>query len=308
MNLPSASTLLNRLSAKAKFRHMLVLIKLAELGSMRRAALAVNMTQPAVSQMVAELETLLETPLFFRHARGVRPNDVTTALLPVARRILQSVEDCAEAVAGTLRQQTGVVRVSASPAAMNGILEPSVIGFAKSHPDTQLHVFEELAGDPLAAITNGSADIVVTREPAVVPKGWVFQPVLMDELIIVCRDQHPLATADNCKPSELADQIWLSNRVGSVARQRLEELAFEHGWPEENRCGVIVHIPEMTRKLLMESDYLVVVPKSVARPWLDSGDLVQIQPRLTTSLSPLGFVMPEQGAFKSLRQFVDFFG
>ena len=45
---PSADTLLNRFTVKVKFRHMQVLVKLAEVGSMRRAAQAVNMTQPAI--------------------------------------------------------------------------------------------------------------------------------------------------------------------------------------------------------------------------------------------------------------------
>lgn len=66
---PSANTLLNRFVVKAKFRHMQVLIKLAEVGSMRKTADAVNMTQPAISQLVQELEKLLETDLFFRHAK-----------------------------------------------------------------------------------------------------------------------------------------------------------------------------------------------------------------------------------------------
>ena len=76
----SANTLLNRFVVRSKFRHMQVLIKLAEIGSMRRTAEAVNMTQPAITQLVAELEKLLETKLFLRHAKGVEPTVAEKAL------------------------------------------------------------------------------------------------------------------------------------------------------------------------------------------------------------------------------------
>jgi DNA-binding transcriptional LysR family regulator len=69
----SASALLNRLLARGKFRHLQVLLQLAELGSVQRTADAIGMTQSSVTQTLAYLENLLEVKLFERHARGVRP-------------------------------------------------------------------------------------------------------------------------------------------------------------------------------------------------------------------------------------------
>ncbi|MBO6883754.1 MAG: LysR family transcriptional regulator [Marivita sp.] len=86
MPAPDANILMNRLLLKGKVRHMLVLVRLIELGSMRRTATALNMAQPAVTQIVAEMEALLETELFFRHARGVEPTEAAKDLLPVAHR------------------------------------------------------------------------------------------------------------------------------------------------------------------------------------------------------------------------------
>eukprot|EP01041_Mallomonas_annulata_P030950 gene30950-53179_t len=96
---PSASALLQRLLARGKFRHLQVLLRLAELGSVQRTADAIGMTQSAITQTLAYVEALLEVRLFQRHARGVRPTAICSDLLPVARQLLQGVAQGAEIVA-----------------------------------------------------------------------------------------------------------------------------------------------------------------------------------------------------------------
>ena len=292
---PSASTLLNRFTVKAKFRHMQVLIKLTELGSMRRAAQAVHMTQPAISQLVAELEALMETELFFRHARGVEPTEATKELLPVAQRILAALEDGAETVANRLQEQGGIVRVSASAAAIGGLLHEALPRFAARFPDVQVHVTQASEVDPLAAIAEGAADIICTRQPKTIPEGWTFVASLEDALVVVAASHHPFATQNPVPDAALGQGLWLQNRVGSVARDRFEQAAQKGNWPAEARCPIITHIPEMTRKMLSTGAYLAILPRSVALPWIAFGDIVELVTDVTAPLLPLGYIWrPDQ--------------
>ena len=292
---PSASTLLNRFVVKAKFRHMQVLVTLAEVGSMRRAAQAVNMTQPAISQLVQELEKLLETDLFFRHAKGVAPTDATKELLPIAQRILGAIGDGAESIANRLHQQGGVVRISASPAAMAAMIQDRLDGFATRYPDILVQIAQMSDQDPLSGIVEGKADIVCTREPNVVPKGWAFERCAEDGLIAVCGTSHRLAGRKDISGEELGQEKWLLNRVGSVARDRFEELAAKYNWPLSARCQVIMHIPELTIDMLGTGKYLAVVPRSVALPWLRSNRAAELTSEINAPLGPLGFLwMPER--------------
>lgn len=87
----NATAFLNRLLARGKFRHVQVILVLAELGSVQRTADAIGMTQSSVSQTLAYLEQLLEVRLFERHARGVRPTLACADLLPVARQLMMGV-------------------------------------------------------------------------------------------------------------------------------------------------------------------------------------------------------------------------
>ncbi len=287
---PSANTLLNRFTVKAKFRHMQIIVKLTELGSMRRAAQAVNMTQPAISQLVAELEALLETQLFFRHARGVEPTEATKELLPIAQRVLAALEDGAETVANRLQEQGGIVRVSASPAAVGGMLFDALKSFADRRADILVHVSQIGDVDPLSAIADNSADIVCLRECSTLPEGWSFVRCVEDALVVVCGCNHPFAKRPNLTLKDLGQGQWLQNRVGSVARDRFEQVASAGNWPQTARCQIIMHIPELTRKMLLSDQYLAVLPRSVAALWLSSGEIVELETEISEPLPPLGFI------------------
>ncbi|MDZ7823046.1 MAG: LysR family transcriptional regulator [Ahrensia sp.] len=285
---------------------MQVLVKLAELGSMRRAAAAVNMTQPAVSQMIAELERLLETTLFLRHARGVEPTPATRELLPIAQRILEALEDGAETVANRLLQQGGVVRITASPAALRGLIEGKLDTFTTVHPDVQVHISQAVGNDPLEGIVDGSADIVCTREPAVTPEGWTFVPCIEDALIVVCGAKHPLAGKKSVEAAELGACKWLINRVGSVARNRFEEISERHGWPQSARCQVIMHIPELTKEMLLTGKYLAILPRSVAVAWLQSGEVVQVYTEINVPMEKLGFLWRADSSASATLKFASY--
>ena len=146
----NAQTLLTRLTTRARLRHMQALVKLDDLRSMTRAAQAMGMTQPAMTQLVAEMEQLLETTLFLRHSRGVDPTPVAQDLMPVARRILAAMEEGAEAVATRIRRDSGPIRVAATVAAVGALLNRLLPELSRAQPTLQLMV-ETVMGLSLSA-------------------------------------------------------------------------------------------------------------------------------------------------------------
>lgn len=295
----TSAALLRRFITKAKFRHMEVLLRVAELGSMRRAAEAVGMTQPSISQLVSELESLLETQLFFRHARGVEPTDATVELLPVARRILAALGDGAELLANRLEKNSGQVRVAASEAGLLGLVHPVLPEFVRRNRAVTLQVVPATGGDPLRHIADGECDILCVRQPEVIPKGWAFQECQDDALITACGAGHPLAGATDISLETLGEYRWLMNRTDSIARARFEEVFAAQGWPETSRCNAILHIPELTHQLLSTGDYLAILPRSVARPFVDRGTMVELSCPMTFPLAPLGYIWKGERASRA---------
>ena len=205
--------------AKARFRHFEVLVRLTELGSVKRTADSIGMTQPGVTQLLADLEELLEVKLFHRHARGVMPTQACQDLLPMARQCLLGLSTSAEAIADRSTLGQGVVRIKASTAGINGLLVEALPALNEKFPGIQLHIHEAELNEQFASISNGDMELGVCRQPAQCPAGWQFQALMADEFVVVCNTTHRLATKSKVTWKDLIQETWVLSPIGSAARE-----------------------------------------------------------------------------------------
>lgn len=290
---PSASVLLNRLLARGKFRHLQVLLRLAELGSLQRTADAIGITQSAVTQTLAYLERLLETPLFERHARGVRPTPACVNLLPVARQLMMGVADGAQVLAAHHSQGSHTVRLAASSAATTGLLLPCLSGFHEAHPGVEILLGESEGPDQLLAIARGEVDMVACRQPAALPDGWTFHALVEDRYVVVCSSSHRLTRRSRLDWSALAGECWLLTPAGSGARQRFDELASGFAQPPRTH-PLITRVLAAMAWTLRTQGVLVLLPFSVVRHLVQAGELAVLPLKDSGSTQPLGLLRPAQ--------------
>jgi DNA-binding transcriptional LysR family regulator len=302
---PDANAIYRRFIGKAKIRHLNLLIQLHDLGNMKRAAEALGLSQPAVSLAVSELEKLLGVQLFLRHARGVEPTPVAADLIPIARRIMAAMGDGVEVVSNAINENSGYIRISATPAAISGILHRHIGSFARKFQSTHIEITEVAGANPLEAISNEVCDILMLREPMMVPESWEFIKVLDDDLIVVCGSQNLLSQQRNISRDDFRNHEWLLTRRGSIARNAFEELAEEAQIPSVNRCGLVMHVPVLTLKLLVQGNYLSLIPRSVAIPWINEGLVVELDSPATKRLMPLGLLWNPTTANRVVRKFVE---
>ena len=292
----SATALVNRLLARGKFRHVQVLLQLAELGSVQRTADAIGLTQSSVTQTLAYLENLLEVPLFERHTRGVRPTAACRDLLPIARQLLMGLGETADVVVARQREAHSVVRLIGSAAAINGLLVDALPGFPDRHSGIHVHLREAEGGDQLLAITRGDVDLVACREPAIVPEGWVFEAVRSDRFVVICRASHPLARRRAVKCSELGDQTWLAVPAGIAGRAKFDELAESFAAPPRI-YPIVSRSIQLWHRLLMAHDLLAFLPINLVRPHLDTRELVEVRVReVLPAIRAIGLMRPVQPA------------
>lgn len=290
----SASVLLNRLLARGKFRHVQVLLKLAELGSVRRTADAIGMTQSAVTQTLAYLEDLVEMPLFERHTRGVRPTAACADLLPVARNMLLGVTEGAEVLAARQNLGRGAVRMMASNSACDGMLVQTLPGFHDRHPDIQVHLTEAEGDALMLAASRGEVDLVACRRRVVHPEGWQFHPLVEERFVVLCAPGHPLARSRAVGRAALADASWLLSPAGSVAREQFDEFASH--FPHPPRVHPLVsRSPTLIGWLLRQRPVLAFVPSSFLRHLVDAGELAEVRIGEPIRLEPLGLLQRAAG-------------
>ncbi|WP_260319648.1 LysR family transcriptional regulator [Variovorax guangxiensis] len=264
------SVLLNRLLSRCRFRHLQMLVKLAELGSLKRTAEALGLTQPAVTHLLKDLEELLETQLFYRHARGVRPTAMGAALLPSARRILDTLAHGAEMVATRHGEAQGAVRVASITGGISGLLVRALPAFNAVRPEIVVQVAEVDVEQLGLAVARRDADLVLCRRPSILPEGWTFSPLLEDRFVVVSRPDHPLAGRTSIRFDELQPELWLPLPIATAAQTLFEDLT--QNWdPPAKTCRIITRAPSLSWSLLEQTDMISLVPHSVVRQLVEAG-------------------------------------
>ncbi len=279
--------------AKARFRHFEVLVRLTELGSVKRTADSIGMTQPGVTQLLADLEELLEVKLFHRHARGVMPTQACQDLLPMARQCLLGLSTSAEAIADRSTLGQGVVRIKASTAGINGLLVEALPALNEKFPGIQLHFHEAELNEQFASISNGDMELGVCRQPAQCPAGWQFQALMADEFVVVCNTTHRLATKSKVTWKDLSQETWVLSPIGSAAREKFEALSELHKFTP-NTCHVITRVSSMTWAMMQQRPLLTLVPASVFQQLKNAKQLTTLQLKEKLPFDPLGLLLPEK--------------
>lgn len=302
---PTASVLLQRLLSRGKFRHVQVLLKLAELGSLKRAADAMGMTQSAVTQTLAYLEQLLEIPLFERHAKGVRPTPVCEDLLPVARQLFQGLAQGAEVLAVHQAEDQETVRLVASAAAINGILVEVLGHLQKGAPGVQVILNEIEGNEQLMAIARSEVDMVVCRRPKEMPEAWRFTPLISDRLVIVCRPQHPLMKLKNIDRNTLSRFEWLLMPTGSAARELFDQQMKPH-LHDLKTFPLITRVMTPIASLMRQRNLLCQIPLSVVKHLIDNGELKVLKNLNEDHLEPIGLLTPAKDPKRSVTKLISF--
>lgn len=299
-----ANVLLSRLMVGGRLRHLHLFVKLVELGNLKRSAEALHLSQPAATQLLADLEHLVGVRLFDRHARGVRPTPATEVLLPLVRRALDALADASEALTVIRQQGKGVVRVAAITSALSGWLVRGLPAFAQAEPGIQVQVQECEADRCAEWVSRQQVDVAFCREPQPLPTGCSFHPRLADDWVVACGPQHPLNRGQPLDWSTAARERWLMPPVQSAARRAFEErMALLGASPAVS--PVVTRVSGLTWALLQGDRLLTLLPYGVVRQLVEAGQLAILDVRPTLSFSPLGWLLNDAAVSHATRRFLD---
>lgn len=287
-----ASVLLNRLLARGKFRHLQVLLRLAELGSVQRTADAIGVTQSSVTQTLAYLEALLDARLFQRHARGVTPTPTCVDLLPVARQVMMGLAEGADVLVARQRRGGGIVRLLASSAGVHSVLLEALPPFHQRHPAIQVHLREAEGEDQLLAVARGEVDVVVCRRPVALPEGWNFQPLVADHFVVVCGPDHPILRRRRVDWKVLGRELWMLAPAESAARLRFDEVAQHFDAPARTH-PLVSRVFSAAVATLQRDGVLALLPMSFVRHAVETGQLALVPAPSDLPLDPIGVMSPQ---------------
>lgn len=178
--------------------HLKALADVVELGSFSAAADRLNLTQPAVSLQIRQLEQRLGTALIERVGRKARPTAAGAELLLHAARIDAAVQAALEAVARQGSEVMGKVRIGTGATACIFLLPPLLQKLRQAHPRLEITIATGNAGDIARAVEDNRLDIGLVALP-VSSRSLEIMPVLDDPFVLIGPPDMPLppeATAD----------------------------------------------------------------------------------------------------------------
>lgn len=138
-----------------------VMVKVAEAGNISQAAIALGLTQPTVSRIIATLEKDFGGPLFYRTGRGVTLTEIGEAALPRARAIIANSEQLTADMRDLVKSPSGMVAVAMLPSQVQNLAGELFDQVRRMFPGVRLRLLEGFSSQIEEWLSDGRADIAL---------------------------------------------------------------------------------------------------------------------------------------------------
>ncbi|OGL20288.1 MAG: LysR family transcriptional regulator [Candidatus Rokubacteria bacterium RIFCSPLOWO2_12_FULL_69_21] len=209
-------------------RQLEIFVKVAELGSFSKAAEALFLTQPTVSEHIRGLEEELGVRLLDRLGRGAAPTKAGQLLLGYGRRILELHREARQALDQFQGRMSGELVIAASTIPGEYVL-PALIGrFKEKYPDIAISL---LIGDTQRVVEwvlEGRAELAVAGAQ-IDHRALEYRELMPDELVLVVSAAHPWHGKKTATLEEVRAEPLIVRERGSGSRHALEKALAEVG-------------------------------------------------------------------------------
>ncbi|WP_154914471.1 LysR substrate-binding domain-containing protein [Klebsiella michiganensis] len=276
-------------SQRIRLRHLHTFVAVAQQGTLGRAAETLNLSQPALSKTLNELEQLTGTRLFERGRLGAQLTLVGEQFLTHAVKVLDALNTAGQALNRKEGLNSDIVRIGALPTAALGIL-PSVIGqFHQQQKDITLQVATMNNTMLLAGLKSGEIDIGIGRmsDPELM-SGLNYELLFLESLKLVVRPGHPLLQ-ETVTLSRVMEWPVVVSPKGTLPRQNAETLLQSQGCKIPSGC-IETLSASLSRQLTVDYDYVWLVPSGAVKDDLRRGLLAALPVPTQGAGEPIGIL------------------
>lgn len=287
---------------RIKLRHLRTFVAIVRQQSLKDAADVLNLTQPAVSKTLKELERILDATLLTRDRGGVRLTPEGELFLGSAETSLAALEQGVAGLARLHAGERGKLAVGALPSVAAHVLPRAALALDRIAPDIVLFCEEGPHGYLADRLRRGVLDVVVGRlgRPQTM-EGIAFEQLYMEHVAFVTRPDHPLTGRRDLKA--IADWPVIYPPEGSAIRPLVDRLMLAHG------LGDLPHRVDSVsaafgRGLTLRSDAVWVISQGVVTDDLAEGRLAALPVDTGMTAGPVGIMTrADDGAGRAVRKF-----
>ena len=281
-------------NSRLKMKHLELFRKVCELQTLRKAADASSMTQPAATKLIQELEAMFGVPLFQRDRRGMK----LTQHGAVVRRHI----DILLADIGNMRADVdlfsmggiGRIRLGIIPSLASALLAQSIARTLETWPNVRFILQEGATTELLASLGRNELDVIFGRVlDTELARSLRVINVYTESFAIVCGARHPLAKRRNVPWGHLAQFRWALPPAGTPLREQADNL-FTRNRVLRPAVAVETSSFAQMRYLIGRCDLLGIVPRSIALQGRASKDLVLLKPELGADFAPISLLFRKE--------------
>jgi DNA-binding transcriptional LysR family regulator len=227
-NHPSTSTGVG--GKQINFHQLYIFYAVASHHSFSRAAEALEITQPAVSIQIQELEKSLGATLFHRRTRGLRPTEIGETVFSYAQQIFSLSGKLLETINEMHGLQSGRLTLGASTTPGEFVLPLAVGQFRQEHPGIQVILHIANTRSIVQRILNRQIDLgMVGERPDQVSDELEFIDYMTDEIVLVAAPTHAAALNRELTLQQVVDLGLIIREEGSATRNTAERYFTDAG-------------------------------------------------------------------------------
>jgi DNA-binding transcriptional LysR family regulator len=299
-------TTLDVLMTRLRMKQLQLLIALDDHKSLHKASSAMAMTQSAASKALAELEAMLEAPLFERAKSGLTPNPFGRCVIRYARVLATDLASLCQEVADMRAGTGGRLAIGAIMGAVPDVVAPAANELHASHPGLSIEIVEDTSARMLTLLDDGHLDLVIGRASvSEQPSKYHYQPLYDEPLSVVVAHDHPAVEDDALTLADLAGHRWITYPSAMPMNALLARELDLAGLPMPANPLSTASTFATVALLQHGSDLVSILPTDVAQLFAEHAMLRILPVKLKSKSQTFGIVTRKGGALSpSAKQFV----
>ena len=228
--------------------------KLAEVQHYTEAAKALYITQPSLSDSISSLESELSVALFQKKGRGIELTKYGQEFYQYVNQALGVLEHGIALMKEKSDSVTGTIDVGCIPTLLGDFLPDALDLYHEKHPQVNFNIFQDKSIPVAEGVSAGNFDIgfcsmVESKEDL------VFVPITYQELIVIVRNDHPLARYDSMELSALRDYTLFTYRdtipIGKTIRKILKDKDMEAAYSYDDEISIAGRINRSSKAAIV---------------------------------------------------------
>ena len=218
------------LRAGLKLNHLRMIVAIEDSGQISAAAEVLNISQPAASRMLSEMESITKTQLYERVARGVVLTTFGAALARRARKILLELREASREIGELKSGKGGSVFIGAVTAPAMSLVVPAINKVRKAYPGIEINIQVETSNVLARELLAARHDFIIGRIPDDLnPRLFEVTEIGIERACLIVHSRHPLLTQKVSSLVDLKDYDWVFQPPGTLLRRTIEDIFLSRG-------------------------------------------------------------------------------